>query len=43
MQDYNFACGSVCVRNLVPNIKRGTQTEGDREKVAKETIWIEER
>jgi hypothetical protein len=24
VQDYNFVCGSVCVRNLVSDIKRGT-------------------
>jgi hypothetical protein len=28
MQNYNFACGSVWVRNLVSNIKGGTQTKG---------------
>jgi hypothetical protein len=27
IQDYNFACGSVWLRNLVSDIKRGTQTE----------------
>jgi hypothetical protein len=26
--NYNFACGSVWVRNFVSNIKGGTQTEG---------------
>jgi hypothetical protein len=26
-KNYNFACGSVWVRNLVFNIKGGTQTE----------------
>jgi hypothetical protein len=28
MQDYNFACCSVWVSNLVSDIKGGTQTEG---------------
>jgi hypothetical protein len=28
IQNNNFACGSVRVRNLVSNIKEGTQTEG---------------
>jgi hypothetical protein len=28
IQYYNFACGSVWVRNLDSDIKEGTQTEG---------------
>jgi hypothetical protein len=28
MQNYNFACGSIWVCNLVSDIKGGTQTEG---------------
>jgi hypothetical protein len=34
--DYNFACGSLWVRNLVSNIKGGTQPEGVWEEVAEE-------
>jgi hypothetical protein len=29
MKDYNFACGSVWVRNMVYDINGGTFTEGD--------------
>jgi hypothetical protein len=36
-------CGSVWVRNLVSDIKGGTQTEGVREQGAEENIWSEER
>jgi ABC-type polysaccharide/polyol phosphate export permease len=35
--------GSVWVRNLVSDIKGGTQTEGVREQGAVESIWTEER
>jgi hypothetical protein len=38
IQNYNFACGSVLVRNLVSNIKGGTQTEGVWEQGADENI-----
>jgi hypothetical protein len=40
---YNFACGVVWVRNLVSNIKGGTQTEGVCEQGSQENIWSEER
>jgi hypothetical protein len=33
----------VWVRNLFSDIKRGTWTEGVREKGAEENIWTEER
>jgi hypothetical protein len=42
MGDYNFACGSEWVWNLVSEIKRETQTEGVWEEGAEEDIWIEE-
>jgi hypothetical protein len=42
MQDYNFACGSVWVWNLVSDIKGRTQTEGVWEHSAEENIWTEE-
>jgi hypothetical protein len=42
IQDDNFACGSVWVRNLVSDIKGGTQTEGVWEQGAEEDIWTEE-
>jgi hypothetical protein len=42
IQDYNFVCGSVWVRNLVSDIKGGTQTEDVREQGAEENIWTEE-
>jgi hypothetical protein len=38
MQNYNFACGSVWLGNLVSNIKGGTQTEGVSEQGAEENI-----
>jgi hypothetical protein len=41
-QNYNFACGSVWVRNFVSNIKGETQTEGVWEQGAEENIWTEE-
>jgi hypothetical protein len=40
--EYLSACGSVWVRNLVSNIKEGTQTGGVREQDAEENIWTEE-
>jgi hypothetical protein len=43
MQDYNFACGSVWMLNLVSKIKEGTQTEGVWEQGDEESIWSEER
>jgi hypothetical protein len=42
IQDYNFACGSVWVLNLVSDIKGGTWTEGVWEQGAEEDIWTEE-
>jgi hypothetical protein len=42
IQNYNFACGSVWVWNLVSDIKGGTQTLGVWEQGA-ENIWTEER
>jgi hypothetical protein len=42
MQNFNFACGSVWVRNLVSNINKGTQTVGVSEQGV-ENIWTEER
>jgi hypothetical protein len=39
MQDYNFACGFVWVRNLISDTKGGTQTEGVREQGSEEDIW----
>jgi hypothetical protein len=38
----NFACGPVWVRNLVFDIKGGTQTKGVWEQGAEENIWFEE-
>jgi hypothetical protein len=40
---YNFACGSVRVRNLISDIKGGTWTEGIWEKGAEENMWFEDR
>jgi hypothetical protein len=37
----NSTCDSVWVRNLVSNIKGGTQTEGVGEQGAEENIWTE--
>jgi hypothetical protein len=42
MQDYNVACGSLWVGNLISDIKGGTQTEGVWEHSAEEDIWTEE-
>jgi hypothetical protein len=42
MQDYNFACGSVWVWNLVSGTKVKTKTEGVWEQGAEEDIWAEE-
>jgi hypothetical protein len=43
MKDYNFACGSVWVRNLIFNIKGGKQTEDVWEQGAEENIWTKEK
>jgi hypothetical protein len=42
IQNYNFACVSVWVQNLVSDIKGGTETEGVWEQGADENIWTEE-
>jgi hypothetical protein len=42
MQDYNFACYSEWVRNLVSDIEKGTQIEGVWEQGAEDNIWTEE-
>jgi hypothetical protein len=41
--NYNFACGSVWVWNLVSDIKGGTWTEGVWEQGAEENISTEDR
>jgi hypothetical protein len=41
MQDYNFECGFIWVRNLVSVIKE--ETKGVWEQGAEEDIWIEVR
>jgi hypothetical protein len=43
VQNYNFACGSVWVWNLVSDIKGATQTGGALEQGAEEDIQTEER
>jgi hypothetical protein len=43
MQDHNFACGSVWVRNLVSGRKGGAYTERIWEEFAEENISTEER
>jgi hypothetical protein len=43
IQNYNFACDFLWVRNLVFNIKGGTQTEVVWEQDAEVYIWTEER
>jgi hypothetical protein len=43
MQNYNFACSSVLVWNLVSDIEGGTYTEDVWEEGAEENIWTEER
>jgi hypothetical protein len=43
IQNYNFACGSVLMRNLVSGINGGIQTEGVREQGAEDNILSEER
>jgi hypothetical protein len=42
IQNYNFAHGSVWVRNLVSDIKGGTYNEGVWEQGAEGKIWTEE-
>jgi hypothetical protein len=42
MQDSNFACSFVCVRNLDSDIKGRTQIKGVWEQGAEESIWTEE-
>jgi hypothetical protein len=42
MQNYNFACGSVWVWNLVSRIKGDTKVEDVWEQSV-ENIWTEER
>jgi hypothetical protein len=42
MQNYNFACGSVWVWNLVSDSKGGTMTAGVWEQGAEEIIWTKE-
>jgi hypothetical protein len=43
MQNYNFACGSVGVWNLVFDFKGETETEGVWEQGVEKNIWTEER
>jgi hypothetical protein len=43
MQNYNFACGSVWVRNSVSDIKEWRQSEGAWEQGGEENILSEER
>jgi hypothetical protein len=42
IQDYNFAFGSLWVRNLVSGIKGGIYSECVREQCAEENIWTKE-
>jgi hypothetical protein len=42
LQDYDFACGSVWVRNLVSDIMGGKLIMGVCEQSAEENIWTEE-
>jgi hypothetical protein len=43
MQNYNCACGSAWVWNLVSDIKGGTLTDGAWEQGAEKNICTEER
>jgi hypothetical protein len=42
MQNYDFDCGFVWLRNFVSDIKEGTQTEDVCEQGTEKNIWTED-